>query len=136
MKGTYIIVIYLLENSKIKIGSLGEIDFVKGYYLYVGSAMGNRGSTILENRVKRHISKQKNKKIFWHIDYLLTNTKCVITRIYLVPSLNRLECIIAKEISEISDNFIKFFGSTDCECLSHLYYFQKFGGLTNVGEPA
>ena len=30
MKGTYIIVIYLLENSKIKIGSLGEIDFVEG----------------------------------------------------------------------------------------------------------
>ncbi len=136
MKVTYIVVINLLENSKIKIGSLGEIDFVKGYYLYIGSAMGNRGSTTLENRVKRHISKQKNKKIFWHIDYLLTNKKCVITHIYLIPSLNRLECIIAKEISEISDNIIKDFGSTDCDCLSHLYYFEMFLGLTKIGEPA
>jgi len=136
MKGTYIIVIYLLENSKIKIGSLGEIDFVEGYYLYIGSAMRNKGSTTLENRVKRHVSKPENKKVFWHFDYLLTNKKCVITRIYLIPSLNRLECIIAKEVSEISDNFIKDFGSTDCKCLSHLYYFQKFRGLTNVGEPA
>ena len=136
MRGTYIIVIYLLEYSKIEIGSLGEIDFAKGYYLYIGSAMGNIGSTTLENRVKRHFSKPKNKKIFWHIDYLLTNKKCVITCIYLIPSLNRLECIIAKEITEISDNFIKDFGSTDCECLSHLYYFQKFSGLTKIGEPA
>jgi len=135
MKGTYIIVINLLENSKIKIGSLGEIDFVKGYYLYIGSAMGNKGSTTLENRVKRHVSKSEDKKIFWHIDYLLTNKKCVITRLYLIPSLNRLECIIAKEVSEISDNFIKDFGSTDCECLSHLYYFQKFKCLTKVGKP-
>ncbi len=136
MKGTYIIVIYLMENSKIKIGSLGEIDFVKGYYLYIGSAMGNIGSTTLENRVKRHVSKPKNKKTFWHIDYLLTNKKCVITRIYLIPSLNRLECIIAIEISEISDNFIKDFGSTDCGCLCHLYYFQKFSGLKKMGESA
>lgn len=136
MKGTYIIVIYLLENSQIKIGSLGEIDFPKGYYLYIGSGMGNIGSTTLENRIKRHISKPKNKKIFWHIDYLLTNKKCVITRIYLIPSLNRLECIIAKEMSEISDDFIKDFGSTDCECPSHLYYFQKFWDLTKIGEPA
>ena len=134
MRGTYIIVIYLLENSKIKIGSLGEIDFTKGYYLYIGSAMGNIGSTTLENRVKRHISKSKNKKIFWHIDYLLTNKKCVITRIYLIPSLNRLECIIAKEIAEISDNLVRDFGSSDCECSSHLYYFEEFWDLVQIGK--
>lgn len=134
MKGTYIIVIHLLENSKIKIGSLGEIDFVKGYYLYIGSAKGNRGSTTLINRVKRHVSKPKNKKIFWHIENLITNKKSVITHIYLIPSLKWLECIIAKEMSEISDNFIKDFGSTDCECPSHLYYFQEFGDLAQISK--
>ena len=54
MKGTYILVIRLFEDSKIKIGSIGKLDFFKGYYLYLGSAMGNKGSTTLENRVKRH----------------------------------------------------------------------------------
>ena len=54
MKGTYILVIFLKENSKIEIGSLGKISFSKGYYLYVGSAMGNYGSATLINRVKRH----------------------------------------------------------------------------------
>lgn len=136
MKGTYILVIYLRENSKLKIGSLGELEFNKGYYLYTGSAMGNTGSTTLENRVKRHISESKEKRIFWHIDYLLTSQNCIITSIYLIPSLNRLECIIANEISEASDNCIKDFGSSDCKCLSHLYYFQNFRDLKQIGEPA
>jgi len=132
MKGTYIIAIYVLENSIIKIGALGEIEFLKGYYLYIGSAMGNKGSTTLENRVKRHVSNSKDKKIFWHIDYLLTNQNCVITRLYLIPSLKRLECIIANDISLISDQLIKNFGSSDCDCLSHLYYFQNLIDLSQI----
>ena len=132
MKGTYIIAIYVLENSVIKIGALGEIEFLKGYYLYIGSAMGNKGSTTLESRVKRHVSDPKDKKIFWHIDYLLTNNNCIITRLYLIPSLKRLECIIANEVSQISDQFIKNFGSSDCDCLSHLYYFQNLNDLSQI----
>ena len=132
MKGTYIIVIYVLENSVIKIGALGEIEFLKGYYWYIGSAMGNKGSTTLENRVKRHVSISKDKKIFWHIDYLLTNNNCIITRLYLIPSLKRLECIIANEVSQISDQFIKNFGSSDCDCPSHLYYFQNLIDLSQI----
>lgn len=132
MKGTYIIAIYVLENSVIRIGALGEIEFLKGYYLYIGSAMGNKGSTTLENRVKRHVSDSKGKKIFWHIDYLLTNQNCVITRLYLIPSLKRLECIIANEALQTSDQRIKNFGSSDCDCLSHLYYFQNLNELSQI----
>lgn len=132
MKGTYIIVAYLLDNSRISIGSLGEIDFVKGSYLYIGSAMGNKGSMTLENRIKRHISNLNDKKIFWHIDYLLKNKKCVITHIYLIPSIMRLECIISEEISNNSDNLVRDFGSSDCRCPSHLYYFHEFRGLNQI----
>ncbi|NVM18164.1 MAG: GIY-YIG nuclease family protein [Candidatus Lokiarchaeota archaeon] len=129
MKGTYIIVIYLPENSKIKIGSLGILDFIKGYYLYIGSAMKNKGSTTLENRVRRHISSPEKKKLFWHIDYLLANKICVITHIYLIPSLNRMECILSKELFKATDKYIKNFGSSDCLCPSHLYYFTEFNGI-------
>jgi len=126
MKGSYILVIFLSKQVKIEIGALGTISFSKGYYLYVGSAMGNIGSTTLENRVKRHLTDSANKKIHWHIDYLLNDEGFSITKLYIVPSLMRLECVIARDIKEASDSFIKNFGSTDCSCKSHLFYFKEF----------
>ena len=129
MKGSYIVVIHLPEKAYIQIGALGEICFNKGYYLYIGSAMAKVGPNTLENRIKRHVSEHKNKKLFWHIDYLLANKISLVTMIYLVPTILRLECIISKEISEVSDNYIKDFGSSDCQCPSHLYYFTDFKGI-------
>ncbi len=125
MKGSYILVIFLSKQVKVEIGALGALSFSKGYYLYVGSAMGNIGSTTLENRVKRHLTDSANKKIHWHIDYLL-NEGFSITKLYIVPSLMRLECVIARDIKEVSDSYIKNFGSTDCSCKSHLFYFKEF----------
>lgn len=61
---TYILKIYLDKDRNICIGRLGEFPFLKGYYLYVGSAKRN-----LMKRIERHVEKEKNK--FWHIDYLL-----------------------------------------------------------------
>ena len=125
MKGSYILVLFLSKKVKIEIGALGALPFSKGYYLYVGSAMANIGSTTLENRVKRHLTDSANKKIHWHIDYLLNEEFFLITKLYIVPSLMRLECVIARDIKEISDSFIKNFGSTDCSCKSHLFYFKE-----------
>ena len=67
MKGTYLLVIHLQKKSSIIIGALGRIEFQQGYYIYVGSAMGNKGSTTLLNRVKRHVDSSNKKKIHWHI---------------------------------------------------------------------
>ncbi|RKY43499.1 MAG: GIY-YIG nuclease family protein, partial [Candidatus Omnitrophota bacterium] len=72
---------YLLEVSnkidkEIKIGRLGQIEFKKGIYLYVGSA--KKG---LISRLRRHISKKK--KLFWHIDYFLSQEKVSIEKIWL-----------------------------------------------------
>ena len=55
MKGTYCLIINLNNTSKIKIGKkLGKIEFDKGYYVYVGSAMNS-----LESRINRHLSDEK-----------------------------------------------------------------------------
>ncbi|MFW9824887.1 MAG: DUF123 domain-containing protein [Candidatus Thorarchaeota archaeon] len=126
MKGTYILVIFIPNKIEIEIGALGRKIFDKGYYLYVGSAMGTQGSATLENRIKRHLSLPNNKKIHWHIDYLLISQKIFMYRLYIIPSLLRLECIIAREIAENSDNRIQEFGSSDCDCTSHLFHFKKF----------
>ncbi|MFX1480404.1 MAG: DUF123 domain-containing protein [Promethearchaeota archaeon] len=125
MKGTYILVIYIPVSTRIKIGALGKILFKEGYYLYVGSAMGTKGSTNLKNRLNRHLSLSINKKLHWHIDYLLNYEKSIISNLYLIPTINRLECIIAKEIINLADDFINNFGSSDCHCKSHLFYFQN-----------
>lgn len=123
MKGTYILVINVSEDSLLSIGSLGNIKFKEGSYLYVGSALGT-GSTSLENRLKRHIS--NIKKIHWHIDYLLASKVSTLSKIYIIPTPLRLECVIAQEIQKKSELNIKRFGSTDCSCESHLFYFKEF----------
>ncbi|MFX1385013.1 MAG: DUF123 domain-containing protein [Promethearchaeota archaeon] len=121
MKGTYILVINLHKNSRIQIGSLGIILFNKGYYFYVGSAMGAANSSTLINRVKRHIS-TNNKNLHWHIDYLLANINSIINHLYLIPTTERWECTIANELMGITNGYIKDFGSSDCNCISHLFY--------------
>lgn len=132
MKGTYILVIFLRGNIEIIIGALGKIKFKKGFYLYVGSAMGNSGSVSLINRVNRHISPPESKKVHWHIDYLLNNKFTSVYWIYLIPSIQNLECLIANELLSISDGHIKKFGSSDCHCETHLFYFEDFKNLKQL----
>jgi Uri superfamily endonuclease len=63
-KGIYQLLIHLPENVSIAIGKKERWEFPKGYYIYTGSARNG-----LEKRVERHL--RKDKKHFWHIDYLL-----------------------------------------------------------------
>jgi Uri superfamily endonuclease len=129
MKGSYILVIYISEKAEILIGSLGTILFHQGFYFYIGSGMGNYGSSSLINRVRRHFQPPNAKKAHWHIDYLLNDNSSYITQLYLIPSLERLECIISEDLKEITESYIKNFGSSDCNCLSHLFYIKEFKGF-------
>lgn len=91
MKGSYCLIINIKKDTEIKIGrKLGIINFKKGCYVYVGSAMN-----CLESRVKRHLS--DNKKKHWHIDYLLLNKNSEIEKVYTKESGEKLECEIAKK---------------------------------------
>ena len=115
MKGCYCLIIEVKENKKIKIGKLGKIEFKTGFYVYVGSAMNS-----LESHLKRHL--RKNKKLHWHIDYLLNHSK--IDMIIYNISNKKIECEISQNMKNISGNIDKF-GCSDCDCTSHLYYFKK-----------
>lgn len=64
MDKTYILKIWLERGKSIRIGKLGRFHFPRGRYLYVGSAKVN-----LRQRIERHLRKEKRR--FWHIDYLL-----------------------------------------------------------------
>jgi Uri superfamily endonuclease len=125
MNGTYILVIKLKSNKNIRVGSLGKLEFNKGFYCYVGSAIGNM---TIENRCKRHL--MKNKKMKWHIDYLRKEVE--IVNIFAVPSRKKIECKIARKFLKKADSFIPKFGSSDCNCKSHLFYFKDKKSLSKI----
>ncbi|MBM4240674.1 MAG: GIY-YIG nuclease family protein [Euryarchaeota archaeon] len=116
-KGTYCLIIQMVQDSKIEIGKLGEIDFQKGYYVYVGSALNS-----LEGRIRRHLSDEK--KLFWHIDSLLVSEYTKIVDVVFSESSKKWECKIANQISK-TGNAVNGFGCSDCRCLSHLFHFKS-----------
>jgi sugar fermentation stimulation protein A len=113
-RGVYLILLYMSTRKRIKTGSLGEIDYAEGWYVYVGSA--KRG---LSARVKRHLSKRKSCR--WHIDYLSMATERI--QAYPIYTDGDLECELACRISEAGGSGVRSFGSSDCSCPSHLFWF-------------
>lgn len=115
---TYCLIIKLNNDETITIGKIGEIDFKKGYYVYIGSALNS-----LEGRIKRHL--RDEKKLFWHIDYLLASPNSEVEEVIFERSNAKWECEIAREIA-LSGLSINYFGCSDCKCDSHLFYFEKY----------
>jgi|TARA_Y100000034_G_scaffold92887_1_gene112299 Uri superfamily endonuclease len=97
------------KELEIKIGKLGVFRFPKGGYIYTGSAKKN-----IDKRINRHISNQK--KLHWHIDYLLNKGAEVIR----VKKSNAPECELNQRVK--GKIIVKGFGSSDCKkgCGSHL----------------
>lgn len=116
-KGVYSLVIHLQHRSSLEIGRLGRFEFPAGFYIYVGSAQNN-----LEHRIRRHL--RREKKLRWHIDYLLQHGRVVSVHTY--AGGKKKECILSREIGKIKDASVpvKGFGSSDCSCHAHLYYFR------------
>ena len=112
MVGSYILLIKLPEEQTIKTGSRRNIRFPGGGYAYVGSAMGG-----FKSRLSHHL--QGNKKLHWHIDYLLPRAS--ISSIILCEAKDRVECVIAQALSRQFDS-VPGFGATDCKCRSHLFF--------------
>ncbi len=112
MQGSYLIIIKLEFNKKIIVGKLGELEFDKSYYVYVGSALNG-----LEQRIKRHL--RSNKKTHWHIDYILEHA--TISDVFYKENDTREECVIAKKFDGRLHS-IPGFGCSDCKCKSHLFY--------------
>ena len=115
--GVYMVVVKLEEDKTIVTGKLQFSKYKSGYYVYAGSAKVN-----LVKRIKRH--RNKNKKTFhWHIDYLTAVADEIKT--FGIYTNRFSECDIAKGLSDIGGSRIHGFGSSDCKCTSHLYYFKE-----------
>lgn len=117
--GTYIAVLKSNKTRTLQIGKYGELAISKGYYVYIGSAFGPGG---IKSRLNHHgkISSSPH----WHIDYLRTET--VFHKAYALYSYEHKECSWASTLAEDSNSVepLKGFGSSDCSCRTHLYYFR------------
>jgi Uri superfamily endonuclease len=118
LKGIYVLIIQVDEEIDVNVGALDRMAFTKGLYAYVGSAQTN-----LEQRIKRHFRSEKRK--FWHVDYLLDNDAAKIVKVFFKKANKAEECKIAKVIGERSEP-IGGFGSSDCNCKSHLFHIGDY----------
>jgi Uri superfamily endonuclease len=92
VKGVYILILSVGKDISVNVGALGRLDLKRGQYAYVGSAQSN-----LEKRVERHFKKDKRR--FWHIDYLLYDDNVGVSRIFYETARRSEECRIARELS-------------------------------------
>ncbi|MFC1682746.1 DUF123 domain-containing protein [Candidatus Zixiibacteriota bacterium] len=110
-RGCYILIIELDDPLTIQVGRLGSLFFDSGYYAYVGSALGG-----LRARLGRH--QRSEKRLFWHIDYLLQ--VATPRPIIWAETTGRIACNSGRFLSERLV-CITGFGSSDCSCKSHLF---------------
>ena len=104
----------------ITVGKLGNILFQPGWYCYIGSALNG-----LKGRLARHL--RRDKKTWWHIDYLLKRAD--VMEVVWALSSDRLECRIAGALRSQGVESIPGFGASDCRCTSHLFYQRDQGAL-------
>jgi Uri superfamily endonuclease len=111
--GAYQLILRLARPVVIEVGALGSHAFPAGFYIYTG-----RASTGLRKRVDRH--RRPEKKLRWHIDYLLQQAQ--IAGVRVCPGKAAEECSINNETARVLQAIfpVKVFGSSDCRCSSHL----------------
>lgn len=109
---SYQLHIRLNRSIKCQIGCLGHFHFPAGKYLYTGSAQHNMAA-----RLSRHL--QKDKRLRWHIDYLLNSCYAHIFEIWV---FSESECALNQKLA--GEVLVAGFGSSDCKqgCGSHLKF--------------
>ncbi|GJQ60466.1 MAG: hypothetical protein SCALA701_32670 [Candidatus Scalindua sp.] len=115
--GIYHLIIRFPKKKMIQVGRLGAFLFPKGFYVYTGSAQTNLGK-----RISRHLSKEK--KLHWHIDYLLQFGE--IVSVLTIDGVKNRECVCSDKIALTLGGraVVEKFGSSDCRCKTHLYFFE------------
>lgn len=123
--GTYVLVLHCSENRSIRVGRLGSFRLRPGWYLYVGSAFGPGG---LRARIAHH--RRRAERPHWHVDYLRRHTRLVAVW-YCCGA--KCEHDWAAQIGAMpgAEKVLSGFGSSDCECETHLCRFEESPGPSN-----
>ena len=117
--GTYLLLLECRKPSRLSIGKLGEMTVEQGSYAYIGSAWGPGG---IRARIRHH--RKIAGRPHWHIDYLRTVAE--VTGAYCVFGARCEHAWVQRLMhSDAATMPLKGFGSSDCDCATHLFYFGR-----------
>ena len=125
--GTYVLVLRCQKPEVVRVGGLGELLLKPGHYLYVGSAFGPGG---LRARIEHH--SRIAFRPHWHIDYL--RAQCELVEVWTTNRSRLQEHIWARSLSKVPGVEVPMprFGSSDCSCPTHLFWFPVDACRTTV----
>lgn len=114
--GTYTILVELVDPVTLSVGALGDHRLPAGWYAYTGRAFGAGGFS----RIDRHYELAVGDRTVrhWHVDYLLCHPAAEIRGDVRSPDAD-VECAVARALPAAT---IDGFGSSDCDCTTHLAY--------------
>ncbi len=130
--GTYILRIRLKKDTTLRFGRFKKgklISLPAGEYAYVGSALAEKGATMLARRLVRHATRsgdqhphriretmlhrfaecglgngnllpQRGKTLHWNVDFLLELEAAELAGVFAIRSRKRLEGRLAKQLEE------------------------------------
>lgn len=118
--GTYALILSCSTSGRLQVGRLGAMQLELGYYVYLGSALGPGG---LRTRIAHH--QKRSQQPHWHIDYL--RLRVSLHSVWCVYDLRRREHEWARAIETMATEaaWVPGFGTSDCGCKSHLYFFKS-----------
>jgi len=118
--GTYALILFCPRDQLVQIGKLGPLELRRGFYVYVGSALGPGG---VRARIAHH--QEVSQRPHWHIDYLRPRVR--LERVWHSHDRVRREHGWARIISALRGATVPIagFGSSDCRCATHLFFFKR-----------
>lgn len=118
--GTYALLLACQSVGPVRVGRLGTLQLERGFYVYVGSALGPGG---LASRIQHH--GQIAVRPHWHVDYL--RAACDLLEVWFTPDATRHEHSWAEAVARLPGAGMPMpgFGSSDCDCEAHLFWFQR-----------
>ena len=128
VQGVYLLEIALSQTVTLTFGRFQQgrhFTLPASHYLYVGSALGQRGATTLAGRLLRHATRTvdqpphvirpalqyalqqvglaaklpRQKRCHWHVDYLLDQPAAQLTQIYALRTAQPLEATMAAQLA-------------------------------------
>ncbi len=120
LPGTYALVLAANRKRRLEIGKLGTLNVRPGFYVYVGSAFGPGG---LKARIRHH--RNSSSRPHWHIDYL--SEYLPPAEVWYTHDSTHREHHWSEIIGHAGGVSVPLpgFGSSDCHCRSHLYFFSS-----------
>lgn len=105
----------LEEGFTTDVGSLGQVRFQRGVYVYAGSALSG-----LDPRLTRHA--RREKKVHWHVDVLTVRAECSVIGAVTFGPGGPSECDIVEALATLPWARVSppGFGSSDHDCPGHL----------------